>query len=895
MNRGYRYLWVLVVSGLIDLAPAVGDALGRSLPEPPRILNPRSYGSPSGQYALLVDPGDRYGQFGASYRLTKQGREVWSGQRPFTLWEAVVTDDGVVGGYSYSLGWSGYAEGRSKAGHGDFHVILIDAEGHLRLDQVTKREGGRGIPNAPPNPLASGLVVDADNDRLLVRIQDADYDRNAEAWWVFRISTGKSLGVCRPKELMPDAELARSLCEVRPVAGTPLMLVRWSRSEEDQEVGDGARFTLVTPAGETVWSIDWPGDYHIPNDEAAEDRLWSELHKHGAILRCDQPGRFELWRARDAQRVGFSVGRGAAGRWLVTEGDRRPYVAPPKVEPPPAAIPDWRPHVSGRITLRVPGRRPAPPIRDLSDFVFDGRGRIAFIRREADQSHTFILVDQAGKVLRSLPLPMSRDRSDPTTLAWIADDRFLVVQGSPNDRATTVAEWIDAATGRLTPDDVFHGPIPPKIVGFPDGGFASLAWMGEEVAAFDARGARRWSLRADLSANAPATLYMPTDIAVTTESKIAVLDVYRSTVQLFDRDGKHERTIELGRAWKSQPNYPSEIAADRDGGFVVHDRHGSPRLFRMGADGTVRARVNPRYADGRRFRLDPGARVAPDGRLWTSDGHALLRLDGDGTVNRVLGEPPNIDRLDRAVAVALDASGRIYAVAGRTGTVHVFDPDGRWLRACEPDPGDVPEELYGPDLAVSDSGEVFLSVIGSDDRRHLHFSPEGKRLGFVAPPRDTFPQRWHVQPRTARRWVVCLEEILLVDRSGRVIRTIARRPDRNWLEWAGPASVAPDGSIAVVDAASVNLYTAQGDPVRTMHLPRSFKWSHPEIAYDGRHLVVAEEGLIVAFSVKGDVVGRLVPLPPGEHDGAWTPFLTRGGSELLLFNGRNTIYRFAMP
>jgi hypothetical protein len=49
MNRADRYRWVLVVSGLIDLAPAEGDALGRSFPEPPRVLNPRTYGSPSGQ------------------------------------------------------------------------------------------------------------------------------------------------------------------------------------------------------------------------------------------------------------------------------------------------------------------------------------------------------------------------------------------------------------------------------------------------------------------------------------------------------------------------------------------------------------------------------------------------------------------------------------------------------------------------------------------------------------------------------------------------------------------------------------------------------------------------------------------------------------------------------
>src|ERR1051325_11714252 len=71
---------------------------------PPPVVNPATYESRSGKYVLEVDPSQMYGKGGASYRLTRQGQDVWSGDRPFTLLAVGVSDDGVVAGYAYSGG-----------------------------------------------------------------------------------------------------------------------------------------------------------------------------------------------------------------------------------------------------------------------------------------------------------------------------------------------------------------------------------------------------------------------------------------------------------------------------------------------------------------------------------------------------------------------------------------------------------------------------------------------------------------------------------------------------------------------------------------------------------------------------------------------------------------------
>ena len=168
---------------------------------------------------------------------------------------------------------------------------------------------------------------------------------------------------------MADPSPLQYALDARPIAGTPLALAHWLRTEPGPDFPDGARFTLIDQEGKPVWTLDWPGDYHVPNDEKAEIRLWKELHAHGAILRSDERGQFELWSASTAERVTFTVNRDATGRWVVAEKSRQPYVASVTPEPPLIPIPEWRPHVLGRITLGVPTRQLEPLIREAQDLV----------------------------------------------------------------------------------------------------------------------------------------------------------------------------------------------------------------------------------------------------------------------------------------------------------------------------------------------------------------------------------------------------------------------------------------------------------------------------------------------------------------------------------------------
>ena len=112
---------------LIDVAVAPRNAMASE--GPPPTLNPKTYSSPSGEWNLKVDPSTLYGQGEGACRLTRNGVEAWSAEHAFTLWDAGVTDEGVVAGYAYTCGWRGFWVEHRDREPGDFHVVIFSPEG----------------------------------------------------------------------------------------------------------------------------------------------------------------------------------------------------------------------------------------------------------------------------------------------------------------------------------------------------------------------------------------------------------------------------------------------------------------------------------------------------------------------------------------------------------------------------------------------------------------------------------------------------------------------------------------------------------------------------------------------------------------------------------------------
>ncbi len=878
---------------------------------PPSVLNPKNYASPSGRYLLFVNPSDLYGGGKADYGLTLEGREVWSAKKPYTLYDARVGDDGLVVGYAYSNGLPRRVAGGFKAGYGDFRVVIIDALGKERLDQATEREDGDI--HGPPDPTGADLFVDVESDRMAVRVRDPEL-ACAECWWVYRLSTGKALEKSRVKELVATpVRPVRFLVEVKQVKGTPLYLVHWWLPDSRREGKRGARFAILTQDGKLVWSLDLPADYESAGDRDSDERLTDSLRRSGGILGINPDGRFELRFVKNAQRVAFAVARAASGEWSVSEVGRRPFVETATSAQLPPAIPLLSVRPAGRLVLENPASAPVPEVGGLGQFDFDARGRIAFLGRTGTDPLSFVVVDQAGKILHRIPLDASREENGPGwyNFTCVGADRYFLFRSDPNHQDALQGALVDVSSGKITPIADFTKPALSKVAGFADGCVVvkdgltvspNGAVSCEGLRFFDSRGKLVWSVPGHGDSNNPAALFSPQGVTVTTDGMIAVVDVIRKLVQFFDRAGKHHHTVDLKKAWGREPTYPAGISADRAGGVLVQDFQGDPPIVRMNADGTVRAQVRPRLKNNAAIDVCD-AHVAPDGVLWVSDRHALYRLTESGVVDSVLVETPEVQRLDQAAAVALDGKGSIYAAAERTGAVHVFRPDGRWLRVCVPEVGDVPGPLFLPDLTIAESGDVYLGLGWAGGQRYLHFAPDGRRIGLETARLDRISPRRYAQPGTDRRWVLAYHNLYLMAGDGTMVRTITRRADGFWLARPENASVAADGSIAVVSSVdtgmdgdgkhAVSLYSPRGEPIHSFELPQTVQLSFPLAAYDGKRLVVTVQKEILLFDAKGNAIGRFTPSEKVE--GGQAPLLARDGRELLLFDGKKTLHRFELP
>lgn len=815
----------------------------------PSVLQPRTYVSPSGECTALVNPTNRAGGGPAHYRVKRGQTVLWEGKRPFTLWEADLTDSGTLAGYAYSQGEEGFWGESARRGYGTLDIVIVAPDGTTRLRSSVPRESGylHGL----PSPWGEGVLASETTDRLFLRTENARRQRD-QTWFVYTLSTGKRL-----KDIVFSEEHA-SILKAKQVVGTPLFLLHQWLFTDGDPWHTGARFTLVDLNGKSVWSRDLPTDYDIPQDEDAQDALHSEIRREGAILETTKPGQLTLRFVREKQRVTFTVAKDPGGVWRVTEAGREPYIAS---KPPPVVF--TAPTVAltrqGTLTLRSPSTQAAHPIREIRNLVAAGPGRLAFLREEKD----LVVVSEQGKVLRTVSLAalaLEPEKDRLSQLLWRNGEQFLIfVEREKEGKHSLHTYPVDAQTKTIGKPLRSEETLLQAAAALPKGGWITLGSIHQRftithaLVAYDGALKKRWELIVDgyRDSEKPRALLSPESVTVLRDGTVAVLDVIQRTVHLYTEAGHWFKTISLKKAWKRDPNYPSDILATPDGGFLIHDFDTEPSLIWMTKTGKVLAEATPHDLTGQVIEF-PQPTISQGGSLWVSDDYCLLQQNQKGRPVHLLGTPPDTRSLTAISDVKIHPDGRILAVDKRTSTAHLFTADGTWRTRYRPQ---APQGSFRSFMGMSLEFGPNNTFLIADE----WFDLRGKRI-----PSPTRPYR----------------------------RPLERRPDGQWLDGIrmrlSPGAVARDGSLALLDDKWVCLYTPAREPLRQFPLPDNLG-DYPKLAYDGKHVVLTGDKTLVCYTATGAPRWQ-APLPFPEA----LPFLTDEGQTLCLFDGKRTIYRYAM-
>lgn len=585
LTTRFLVLALIVVAAIAALSPPLTHAAGMPIDDP--LLNPKTYKSPSGAYALTVTPDNPNGSGGASYILTVNGTIAWKGTRDFTLWNAGVTDTGIVGGVAYSEG-----EGATMTfdGPGTISAVILAPDGTVRaIHTSTRQNNPYMLCPTIVEPKAEHVIVDADMDRLILWMLPEHNGREHWLWWCYRLSDGASLGHIVPEQPRSAAEYSNTfLLDAIRVGNAPLVATHWVVEEYDRAGNtDNTRFALLDARGKEVWHLDIDDEYARPRASTDSWSHWYDLINPGIRQLVLTSGGFEVRSYKLEQRIGYAVACDARDQWIVSEASRVPDTLPlnkheardeaSRSRPAIKAIDPIELPPVGILTLQLDKLPLVDSIHDAAingvDQVVVGRDNLIYATGSRDSViHVF---DMNGQRLRRIRPPHTSDTrsglGSPLSRWSIGSEQAALVNpdGTPIRRI------------RKRPDGAWLASVRDSAVA-PDGSLALVVTAESGLAAL---GADCFLCIYDADASPIATIPLPPDArwaaSLAFNGSIACVCI-EQRVLLVSRDGAAMRWFDIPGATERDRCFVSlfadgsELWINKSQGTSIH-RYALPR------------------------------------------------------------------------------------------------------------------------------------------------------------------------------------------------------------------------------------------------------------------------------------------------------------------------------
>lgn len=823
--------WLSCRAGVAARLLAAGSVLAQ---DPSHLVDPFDVRSSSGRYVLSVEPNEAQGRGAASYALSRDGETLWAKELDCTLEEVVVGDDGA---------FAGAARRSTPSNETELVLLLSGPDGAQRYRLGVPPEPG--MMHGSDYPRCDGTLLLPEQDRVVFRVvHHRQGFETSEEWRVVEWSTGKEIATSVPATQLEETRGVNRFAVVRGLRGTPLVVAQALVLDFDPLVGAmGTTFAIFDLTGKPVWQRREARDY-VLDDMEETTRLWGWVAEHGAVFACDEPGHFEFALVREGKRVRcrVSVDPARPDAWSVAEVRRENYELPFDEEdiqgPKPTS------DLALELIEMIDVGETAPPVQLIFSFDIDDRGRLGAVVVQEGVPARFVLREPSGEIVSDLKLQLEcpGQLSQPQ-VTWLQADRWLVyVTEYAEDDSRAHAWWLDLPQGTLSKIPEFECHPIQEADGTLDGGFVALTSTTidngpvETLSSFDEAGKLRWQA-IDANGQRDSGLFSPEAVTFSPQGEIGVLDNIKGLVQRFDLTGKLLSEIVLEDVVGRDLRYPTELAVDADGNWIVGDLQASPPILRISRDATLTSSFETKHANGAAFRPWGGVRVAPDGSLWTSDSFALLRLSALGVVDHVAGDPPDDDQLGLVQEAHIDHAGRILLVDARTKAVHIFGSDGRRQAICKLPAEDLDGTTRIGWIAVDRELTIYVGPVADEAHRYRKFAPDGKPLGACALVGVNL-----FQPASGRLWQLASYEgtVQLFGPDGVELKQLDKGADGRWLDHCRHSAVAMDGTLVVEARESYHVFSPDGEPLRSLPIPAEARIAI--LALSGSHVFASGAG-----------------------------------------------------
>jgi hypothetical protein len=338
----------------------------------PWYLNPKTYESPDRHYRLWVNPDDEWGSGPALYRVQRNRRTVWEGRLPYTMVQALVSNDGTFIGCAYSKGVSL---------PGDLVVAVHRQNGSpVRVDRFARNYPP--VTDVDPLPWCTGMFWQGPGEKAVVRLAESNpWNSGKETWWTYRLADGERKGPTSPDSdhFGDDWHLlsADSL-------GTYVLVAAYRHQ------GHWVEVAVLDEDGRSIWRLDLPSDY-VSAGTGEDD---ADSLSKGPVLSSFPDGRFEMRMMKKGVRVRYTLvssplslpGDAAVE---VKELSQESYRLPVAKVPPYPFLPEIKPLSIDRIELPVGATGTAAGLTHIAALNFDGKGQIYALDNASGRVHAF--------------------------------------------------------------------------------------------------------------------------------------------------------------------------------------------------------------------------------------------------------------------------------------------------------------------------------------------------------------------------------------------------------------------------------------------------------------------------------------------------------------------------